>query len=44
MPYRERMRDHPIRFLMIALLLVLGVGAYRLATADEGGVYDPEVA
>ena len=44
MPYRDPMREHPFRFLLIAVLLVLGVGAYCLATGDEGGVYDPETS
>ncbi len=35
---------HPFRTLFILLLVGLGVVAYRLATADEGGVYDPESA
>lgn len=36
------MREHPLRTLILLLLLgAAGALAYRNATADAGGVYDP---
>ena len=38
------MLAHPFRTLFALLVVGLGIAAYRLATADKGGVYDPEAA
>ena len=42
MPYGERMRQHPVRTLLLIALAGIAALAYRRATADLGGVYDPQ--
>lgn len=37
------MLQHPFRILALALAATLGMVVLRLATADRGGVYDPDV-
>lgn len=36
------MRQHPLRTLLVAALVGVVALAYRRATADQGGVYDPQ--
>lgn len=40
--YGDRMRQHPLRTLLIVALAAVAAFAYRRATADRGGVYDPQ--
>lgn len=37
------MLAHPFRLILLVLLGVGVVAVLRLATADQGGVYDPSV-
>ena len=39
--YRESMREHPLRLVLVLLALAAGVVVARNLTADLGGVYDP---